>query len=257
MELPPLASYKPRGDGEPPLASAEDWVEFQCEESGRRLRRETLTMPQWAGSCWYYLRFADPDNGAALIGGPEEQYWLPVDLYVGGGEHATLHLLYARFWHKVLHDLGVVSTPEPFSKLVCQGMILGPTEHTGFQTAEGEWVSAEIAQAQEPEQRAALSRVVVAEEDVVKAGRGASGFALREASDVLLESAAHKMSKSRGNVVNPVRAKPNHHLIGLSTALTPNPLRETVLPTMPSAVHFPRIVCPLISCRHAAEHGDG
>ena len=112
-------------------------------------------------------------------------------------------------------------------------------------------------QAQEPEQRVALSRVVVAEEDVVKAGRGASGFALREASDVLLESAAHKMSKSRGNVVNPVRAKPNHHLIGLSTALTPNPLRETVLPTMPSAVHFPRIVCPLISCRHAAEHGDG
>ena len=223
MELPPLASYKPRGDGEPPLASAEDWVEFQCEESGRRLRRETLTMPQWAGSCWYYLRFADPANGAALIGGPEEQYWLPVDLYVGGGEHATLHLLYARFWHKVLHDLGVVSTPEPFSKLVCQGMILGPTEHTGFQTAEGQWVSAEVAQAQEPEQRATLSRVVVAEEDVVKAGRGASGFALREASDVLLESAAHKMSKSRGNVVNPVRAKPNHHLTRPASDPKPHP----------------------------------
>lgn len=118
--LPDIDDYKPTGSGEPPLAKAKEWV---FSEKG--LRRETNTMPQWAGSCWYYLRFIDPHNDKAPFDGKKESYWMPVDLYVGGVEHAVLHLLYARFWHKVLYDLKVVSTPEPFQKLVNQGMILG------------------------------------------------------------------------------------------------------------------------------------
>ena len=98
-------------------------------------------MPQWAGSCWYYLRFIDPKNNQALVDPELEKAWMPVDLYVGGAEHAVLHLLYARFWHKVLFDRGYVSTAEPFQKLVNQGMILGETEYTGYQTPTAAWVS--------------------------------------------------------------------------------------------------------------------
>ncbi|HNH27860.1 MAG TPA: leucine--tRNA ligase [bacterium] len=123
LNLPEVQSYKPAGTGESPLATMTDWVNITMD--GKSARRETNTMPQWAGSCWYYLRYCDPHNDQAFVDAEKEKYWLPVDLYVGGGEHAVLHLLYARFWHKVLFDLKLVSTPEPFMKLVNQGIILG------------------------------------------------------------------------------------------------------------------------------------
>jgi leucyl-tRNA synthetase len=125
LTLPDVESYKPSGTGESPLATISEWVQTTDPATGYPARRETNTMPQWAGSCWYYLRFMDPDNDAAFVGKEAESYWGPVDLYVGGTEHAVLHLLYARFWHKVLFDLGHVSTKEPFMRLVNQGMILG------------------------------------------------------------------------------------------------------------------------------------
>lgn len=123
--LPETDAIRPSGTGESPLANIEDWVNTVDPETGMKARRETNTMPQWAGSCWYYLRFIDPDNDEALCSKEKQRAWLPVDLYIGGAEHAVLHLLYARFWHKVLYDLGVVETKEPFYKLVNQGMILG------------------------------------------------------------------------------------------------------------------------------------
>ncbi len=123
--LPPeLDDYRPADDGRPPLARARGWVETTDPASGQPAERETDTMPQWAGSCWYYLRYLDPHNAGAPVDPAKERYWMPVDLYVGGAEHAVLHLLYARFWHKVLFDIGVVSTPEPFQRLSNQGMIL-------------------------------------------------------------------------------------------------------------------------------------
>ncbi|MCQ4086181.1 leucine--tRNA ligase [Saccharibacillus sp. JS10] len=126
LVLPEMDEIKPSGTGESPLANATDWVNVIDPETGMKARRETNTMPQWAGSCWYYLRYIDPTNDQDLCSKEKSDYWLPVDLYIGGAEHAVLHLLYARFWHKVLYDLGVVSTKEPFQKLVNQGMILGP-----------------------------------------------------------------------------------------------------------------------------------
>ncbi len=123
---PPLEDYKPTGTGEPPLSKAKDWIRYS-----EKATRETNVMPQWAGSCWYYLRFCDPHNDKRFVGEDAERYWMDgdrpggVDLYVGGTEHAVLHLLYARFWHKVLFDLGYVSKPEPFQRLVNQGIILG------------------------------------------------------------------------------------------------------------------------------------
>jgi leucyl-tRNA synthetase len=124
--LPPaLDDYRPTETGEPPLARAKDWVVTTDPRTGQPARRETNTMPQWAGSCWYYLRFLDPKNDKAPVDPEIERYWMPVDLYIGGAEHAVLHLLYARFWHKVFYDLGLVSTKEPFRKLFNQGMILG------------------------------------------------------------------------------------------------------------------------------------
>lgn len=123
--LPDVDAIKPSGTGESPLANVTEWVNTTDPETGLPARRETNTMPQWAGSCWYYLRFIDPRNDKELCSQEKLQQWLPVDLYIGGAEHAVLHLLYARFWHKVLYDLGVVNTKEPFQKLVNQGMILG------------------------------------------------------------------------------------------------------------------------------------
>lgn len=123
--LPDVDAIEPSGTGESPLANVEDWLNVVDPATGRRGRRETNTMPQWAGSCWYYLRFIDPKNENAICSPEKQKEWLPVDLYIGGAEHAVLHLLYARFWHKVLHDIGVVNTKEPFNKLVNQGMILG------------------------------------------------------------------------------------------------------------------------------------
>lgn len=123
--LPDLKKFQPSGTTESPLALAKEWVNVIDPQTGLQGRRETNTMPQWAGSCWYYLRYADPRNPDAICAKEKEKYWLPIDLYVGGAEHAVLHLMYARFWHKVLYDLGHVSTPEPFMKLRHQGTILG------------------------------------------------------------------------------------------------------------------------------------
>ncbi len=123
--LPEVERIEPSGTGESPLANVTEWVCVTDPATGRRGRRETNTMPQWAGSCWYYLRFIDPKNTEALCDPELAARWLPVDLYVGGAEHAVLHLLYARFWHKFLYDLGIVPCKEPFSRLVNQGMILG------------------------------------------------------------------------------------------------------------------------------------
>ncbi len=124
LELPEVENYKPPGTGESPLANIGDWVNVTLPD-GSKAKRETNTMPQWAGSCWYYLRYLDPNNSQKGWDCEKEKYWMPVDLYIGGAEHAVLHLLYARFWHKLLYDLGYVSTKEPFAKLVNQGMILG------------------------------------------------------------------------------------------------------------------------------------
>jgi leucyl-tRNA synthetase len=173
--LPELDDFKPSGSPEGPLAKAVAWLEVVDAATGKLARRETNTMPQWAGSCWYYLRFIDPTNANEIVDPELEKYWQPVDLYVGGGEHAVLHLLYARFWHRVLYDAGVVSTPEPFQKLVHQGIILGELEFT----VNGERVS---------------------EDDVEKRG---DKFVLRANPNVVVEARAYKMSKSRGNVVNP------------------------------------------------------
>lgn len=123
--LPEIEKYQPTEDGEPPLARAGQWLETTDPVSGKTAVRETNTMPQWAGSCWYYLRFLDAKNTTEAWDKKIENYWMPVDLYIGGVEHAVLHLLYARFWHHVLFDLGLVSTREPFKRLVNQGMILG------------------------------------------------------------------------------------------------------------------------------------
>jgi leucyl-tRNA synthetase len=172
--LPELEDFKPSGSPEGPLAKAGAWLETTTTD-GKRARRETNTMPQWAGSCWYYLRFVDPDNTERLIDPKLEKYWLPVDLYIGGSEHSVLHLLYARFWHKVLYDAGVASTPEPFTKLVHQGMILGELEFT----VEGKRV----------------------DEGLVE--KHGDRFVLKTSPETTVEARAFKMSKSRGNVVNP------------------------------------------------------
>ena len=125
VALPEVEKYEPSGTGESPLATIDEWLNIIDPKTGKKAKRETNTMPQWAGSCWYYLRFCDPENKTEPWNSKIENYWMPVDLYVGGAEHAVLHLLYSRFWHKVLYDLGLVSTKEPFHKLVNQGMILG------------------------------------------------------------------------------------------------------------------------------------
>jgi leucyl-tRNA synthetase len=189
VRLPELDDFKPTGKPDPPLSKATEWVRYS-----EKYRRETNTMPQWAGSCWYYLRYIDPHN-AKLPWDPEkERYWLPVDLYVGGAEHAVLHLLYSRFWHKVLFDQGLVSTPEPFQKLVNQGMILGETEYTAFRDQDGRWVRLE------DNGRADVVAVKLEEDQVVKK---AEGFVLAADASVRVDARAHKMSKARGNVINP------------------------------------------------------
>jgi len=209
LRLPELSDYRPGNDPAGPLARAADWRFFQ--KDGRWYARETNTMPQWAGSCWYYLRFLDPRNEAE--GWSEEAYddWMPVDLYVGGAEHSVLHLLYARFWHKALFDLGKVKHPEPFLTLVHQGMILGEIEFSRYEDAQtGEPVSAELVKAGgvggeeagfvHAHTGAALVLARVADADVEKRG----AFTFLKGTSVRLPSAqAYKMSKSRGNVVNP------------------------------------------------------
>jgi len=123
--LPEVESYQPSGTGESPLATITEWVNTTDPETGRPARRETNTMPQWAGSSWYFLRYLDPKNDRELVSKEAEQYWMPVDLYIGGAEHAVTHWLYSRFWHKMLYDYGIVHTPEPFQRIFHQGMLLG------------------------------------------------------------------------------------------------------------------------------------
>ena len=204
VRLPELDDFKPHGRPEPPLAKAgEDWLYVTLD--GKRYRRETNTMPQWAGSCWYYLRYIDPGNETALVDPEKEKAWMPVDLYIGGAEHAVLHLLYARFWHKVLYDRGYVSTPEPFAKLVNQGMILGEVEFTGYLDAAGKPVSSvEVRRNADRELATADGRAVspvrLQESEVEKQG---NHFVRTDDPAVQVESRAFKMSKSRENVVNP------------------------------------------------------
>lgn len=203
VELPEVDSYQPSGTGQSPLSVAESWVNTVDTESGKAAVRETNTMPQWAGSCWYYLRFIDPDNVGAPVDPELEKYWMPVDMYVGGVEHAVLHLLYARFWHKVLYDVGVVSTKEPFIRLVNQGMILGEVEYTGYQDDTGKWVSAKDVDTSSNVMMTTgegVKAVHVESERLVKKGEW---MALKGNEQVLVSARAHKMSKSRGNVVNP------------------------------------------------------
>jgi leucyl-tRNA synthetase len=201
VTLPELEEFKPSGSPEGPLSAAAEWLETTDPESGQSARRETNTMPQWAGSCWYYLRYLDPDNDDQLVAPDQADYWLPIDLYIGGAEHAVLHLLYARFWYKVLYDVGVVPTPEPFRKLVHQGMILGELEFTKSLDAEGTLVSAEHARSGKDSRTGGeLQDEPVAPEAVTKSG---DHFVLIEDETIRVDARAHKMSKSRGNVVNP------------------------------------------------------
>ena len=195
ITLPELEDFKPSGSPEGPLIKAKEWL--KVKQDGKELSRETNTMPQWAGSCWYYLRYIDSKNHTQLIDKELEEYWMPVDLYVGGSEHAVLHLLYARFWHKFLYDIGITSTQEPFKKLVHQGMILGEAEYYAYQTG-GKFISSKnIKDIQETQE---LKQIKINEADVVEK----DGFYfLRDNLNIQLELKSSKMSKSRGNVVNP------------------------------------------------------
>jgi len=174
LQLPEVQKYEPTGTGESPLANVEEWVNCTCPVCGAPAKRETNTMPQWAGSCWYYLRYLDPHNNKEFASRDKVDYWMPVDLYVGGAEHAVLHLLYARFWHKVLFDLGLVNTDEPFMRLVNQGMI------TSFAY-------------QRPD------KSLVAVDQVDENG----GVYTEKGTGVKLERVIAKMSKSLKNVINP------------------------------------------------------
>ncbi|MEC7603828.1 MAG: leucine--tRNA ligase, partial [Planctomycetota bacterium] len=194
VDLPHLEDYKPHGRPEPPLAKADDeWL--YPEIDGVRYRRETNTMPQWAGSCWYYLRFIDPDNETSFIDPEKEGAWMPVDLYIGGAEHAVLHLLYARFWHKVLYDRGHVHTPEPFHRLVNQGMILGEMEHVGYKNSASQWVASKHVQEREDgtffnkATGEAVTPVSLDAEDLTKQG---NGFVLEKQPEIGVESRCFK-----------------------------------------------------------------
>lgn len=171
---PEIVDFKPSSTGESPLARAKDWVEIIDAKSGKKAFRETNTMPQWAGSCWYYLRFLDPHNTESAWDLEKEKYWMMVDLYVGGAEHAVLHLLYARFWHKVLYDCGLVSTPEPFQRLLNQGLVVSRS----YQRINGSYLS---------------------EDEVVEK----DGCYLHWETGEALRSQIEKMSKSKLNGVSP------------------------------------------------------
>ncbi|MEM6732903.1 MAG: leucine--tRNA ligase, partial [Myxococcota bacterium] len=206
LTLPELEDYKPGDDPAGPLARAKDWRFF--ERDGQWYARETNTMPQWAGSCWYYLRFCDPQNADAIFSREAVERWLPVDLYIGGAEHAVLHLLYARFWHMVLHDEGLLSAPEPFGKLVHQGMILGEMEYTSYTSEDGTSVSARDVKQEERDSvivKIDATGQVVAEKKLTEADVEKKGgdFVLSAQPEIRVDARAYKMSKSRGNVVNP------------------------------------------------------
>jgi leucyl-tRNA synthetase len=254
LTLPDLEDFKPGTDPAGPLARALEWRFFQ--KDGKWFARETNTMPQWAGSCWYYLRFCDPRNNSEAWSATHHDEWMPVDLYVGGGEHAVLHLLYARFWHKVLFDLGLVKQKEPFQKLIHQGLILGEVENIVFREATpvppgahadkrrsmrkgdleerggklylpGTDVEAETDEKGEHTVGYAISNVMVSSEFVKERDDGThedtrshmtvlesrvteadmtkkgAHWVLTANPEIRVLSQAFKMSKSRGNVVNP------------------------------------------------------
>jgi leucyl-tRNA synthetase len=206
VRLPELDDFKPRGGFEPPLARAPGWVDVVDPETGRPAKRETNTMPQWAGSCWYYLRFCDPHNDSAPFSREAERYWMNVDLYVGGAEHAVLHLLYARFWHKVLYDLGLVHTKEPFQKLLNPGMIQGKSYRLfrDDSNAAPKYFSRADVRFDGETPIHVGSGTELAEEWVEPDNvRWQDGRALAPTVDVDLEEVIEKMSKSRGNVVTP------------------------------------------------------
>ncbi len=172
--LPEVEKYEPTGTGESPLAAIDSWVNTKCPACGGPGKRETNTMPQWGGSCWYYLRYIDPKNPSAFVDKELEKAWMPVDLYIGGTEHAVLHLLYARFWHKVLFDLGYVSTEEPFRKMVHQGMILS----YAYRDSKGVY--------------RAYKELEIAEDGTATTADGE-----------VIKPVVEKMSKSKKNVINP------------------------------------------------------
>ncbi|MCL2601296.1 MAG: leucine--tRNA ligase [Treponema sp.] len=175
LKLPDVQSYTPTGTGESPLAAIAEWVNTTCPKCGAAAKRETNTMPQWAGSCWYYLRYLDPHNAACFSSRDKQDYWAPVDLYVGGVEHAVLHLLYSRFWHKVLYDFGLVTTKEPFMRLVNQGMIVS----FAYQRKD---------------------KTLVPSDQVEKQP---NGVVIEKATGEELSEVIAKMSKSLKNVINP------------------------------------------------------
>ncbi|MEM7455336.1 MAG: leucine--tRNA ligase [Planctomycetota bacterium] len=205
VDLPHLDDFKPHGRPEPPLEKAgDDWLYPVID--GVKYKRETNTMPQWAGSCWYYLRFIDPKNDEVFVDPELEKAWMPVDLYIGGAEHAVLHLLYARFWHKVLYDRGHVSTVEPFNRLVNQGMILGEPEFTAYRDENDQFVSAtEVTEDDERKKILASTgaTVQVIKLDPEQTTKVGSVFVLKSDESIQVDNKAEKMSKSRGNVVNP------------------------------------------------------
>ncbi|MCI0640345.1 MAG: leucine--tRNA ligase [Gemmataceae bacterium] len=212
LTLPELADYKPTGKPEPPLGKAKDWVEVT--RNGKRHRRETNTMPQWAGSCWYYLRYLDAKNEKQICDPEKQKSWLPIDLYVGGAEHAVLHLLYARFWHKVLFDRGHISTPEPFQKLVNQGMILGEMDYhvprAVYEANKSEFARMNLQTVLVTEEKKEICILrnlssdpskysPLNEEQIEK--RDDKNFL--KGTKIELVGKAEKMSKARGNVINP------------------------------------------------------
>ncbi len=212
LKLPELSDFKPTGTPEPPLSKAKEWLTVNTDSGA--FTRETNTMPQWAGSCWYYLRYCDPKNPDRFVDPEKEQYWMPVDLYVGGVEHAVLHLLYSRFWHKILFDLGYISTPEPFMRLVNQGLILGEQEYHAFYTDAGEAISAsDLRDIAEEATEAGVTMQAftkvggqkvtgkrVSEDEVEKS---TDGYRLKSNPNIRVDARSFKMSKSRGNVANP------------------------------------------------------
>jgi leucyl-tRNA synthetase len=207
VRLPEMADFKPTGTPNPPLSKAKEWLGVTID--GKTYTRETNVMPQWAGSCWYYLRYIDPRNKNRFVDATKEQYWMPVDLYVGGVEHAVLHLLYSRFWHKVLYDLGHVSTPEPFMRLINQGLILGEMEYHVFENGEGVPVSTtelrDTGEEATPKgsimiafHRQSAEKCVgrrIGEEEVEHRG---TDYVLKKNPNVKVDARAFKMSKSRG-----------------------------------------------------------
>ena len=206
VKLPEVKSYLPTDDGLSPLARSNDWVKVNIK--GNQYDRETNTMPQWAGSCWYYLRYLDPNNEINFADKEKIKYWMPVDLYIGGAEHAVLHLLYSRFWHKVLYDLGHVNTPEPFKKLVNQGMILGRSNFIYRIKNTNKFVSYNLRNEYEYTKLHVDVNIVENDKlDLDKFKKSSKEFNdaefILEGSDYLCGFETEKMSKSKSNVVNP------------------------------------------------------